>query len=143
MSTHGLGKRGAGCSPYQPVSNYYSWPGGSPNRPPSEEAARHAVNYYDNGVTCWDGVVSELLDTLEIKGYLHDALVVITGDHGEMLGENGLFSHQYGLDEGVLDIPLILIRYGYEGGEFPFHPLVGQVDIAPTIARELGVPPVP
>ncbi|WP_374012268.1 sulfatase-like hydrolase/transferase [Pseudoxanthomonas koreensis] len=143
MSTHGLGERKRDCSPYQPTSNYYAWPGGSPNRPPTPNKAVHAVNYYDNGVTCWDSVIAKILQRLEEKGYLDDALVVITGDHGEMLGENGFFSHQYGLDEGVLDIPLVLLRYGYEGPDFPGHQLVGQIDIAPTILRELGLPAVP
>lgn len=140
MSTHGLGKRSAELSPFQPSSNYYAWPGSSPKRPPTEQAAAAGLNYYDNGVMNFDDVVSRLLDELGRKGYLNDALVVITGDHGEMLGERGYFSHQHGTSEQVLNIPLIFLRYGYASREFPSHSWSGQIDIAPTILRELGLP---
>ena len=140
MSTHGLGKRDPSLSPFAPSSNYYAWPGSSPKRPPSPLEAEYAVNHYDNGVLRFDRMATEVLASLEAKGYLEDALVVVTGDHGEMLGELGYFSHQFGLSEAVLDIPLILLRYGYSGKQFPASPWNSQIDIAPTIARELDIP---
>ena len=140
MSTHGLGRRDPMLSPFQPAENYYRWPGPSPKRPPSPAAAREAVNYYDNGMVRFDHTASRILDLLQEKGYLEDALVVVTGDHGEMLGERGLFSHQHGLSESVLDIPLVLLRHGYAGREIPPRPWSGQIDVAPTILHELGLP---
>ena len=140
MSTHGLGQRDPEMSPFQPSENYYRWPGSSPKRPPSDEAARGAVNYYDNGVVRFDHMASRILDQLQQKGYLDDALVVVTGDHGEMLGEQGMFSHQHGLSEPVLDIPLVLLRHGYAGEPIPASPLTSQMDVAPTVLRELGLP---
>lgn len=140
MSTHGLGKRDPALTRFQPWANYYSWPGESPKRPPTREAAIAGVNYYDNGMLGFDHVVSRLLEGLERKGYLRDAVVVVTGDHGEMLGEHGYFSHQHGVSEQVLNIPFVLLRYGYSSPRFPAHPWGGQIDIAPTILHELGIP---
>ena len=140
MSTHGLGRRDTALSPFQPSENYYRWPDSSPKRPPSEAAARGAVNYYDNGMVRFDYVASRILELLQQKGYLDDALVVVTGDHGEMLGEQGFFSHQHGVSEPVLDIPLVLFRYGYSGEPIPAPPLSNQIDVAPTVLRELGLP---
>ena len=139
MSTHGLGQRDPSLSPFVPAENYYGWPGPSPRRPPSGDTARAGVNYYDNGMVRFDNMASRILDELKEKGYLDDALVVVTGDHGEMLGEQGMFAHQYGLSESVLDIPLLLLRHGYVGEPIPASPWSSQIDVAPTILRELGL----
>jgi arylsulfatase A-like enzyme len=100
-----------------------------------------ATNFYDNGVRKTDSVISDLLKALESRGYLRDALVVITADHGEQLGEHGLFLHANSLREEVLRIPFVLISYGYE----PERPLVAHafssnIDIAPTLFAEIGLP---
>jgi len=100
-----------------------------------------AINYYDNGVAQFDLIANEILRVLESKGYLNDAVVVFTGDHGEMLGEKGLFGHQYGVSEEVLRIPFILQRRGYTAEEFGGWSMASQIDIAPTILKELDIVP--
>lgn len=98
------------------------------------------VNNYDNGVRQADAVIAELLEALEARGHLRDALVVITSDHGEGLGErarNG-FGHGWWLYEEFLRIPLLLYGAGDALSadlEFATH-----VDVAPTIADWLGLP---
>src|SRR5690606_8624800 len=100
-----------------------------------------ATNYYDNGVVQFDRVVSQLLEHLQHKGYLDNALVVITGDHGELLGEHGQFSHAKTVYDAVLRVPFVLIRYGYEADQQLRSDMVSsQVDIAPTILSELRMP---
>ena len=99
-----------------------------------------ARNFYDNGVLQFDETVHELLSVLDAHGYLRDAVVVITGDHGELLGERGHYEHAKTVLQGVLDIPLLLIRYGYSGEPIPPPRLASQIDIAPTILRELALP---
>ncbi|NQD81096.1 sulfatase-like hydrolase/transferase [Pseudomonas sp. CrR14] len=144
MSTHGLGLRHKREDSLEPAVNYYSWPSGKGRKAPSLDEVPKAVNYYDNGVVQFDSVVDKILRELESKGYLDNAVVVITGDHGEMLGEKGLFGHQYRVDEEVLRIPFVLQRRGYDGNNFGDWRLASQVDIAPTILRELEIdsPPV-
>ena len=138
MSTHGLGQREQSHSPFQPSSNYYSWVSRSPE--PESRTALAGINYYDNGMRSFDYRVEQLLTQLGEKGYLRDALVVITGDHGEELGEHGYFGHARQVNEQVLTIPLLFIRYGYTGQALYTQPLATQLDIAPTILQELGVP---
>lgn len=139
MSTHGLGKRHASNEFFVPFSNYYKWPSGNPRIAPSLGEANKAVNYYDNGMLQFDSVVNSILVALELKGYLDNALVVIVGDHGEMLGESEGFGHQHGVSEEVLQIPLIVQRRGYRGEGFANRSIVSQIDVAPTILHELGV----
>jgi arylsulfatase A-like enzyme len=82
-----------------------------------------------------------VLETLGKKGYLDNALVVITADHGEALGERGLYAHANGVDQEVLRIPLLWLAFGYPGSTVSNgRRVVSQVDIAPTILADLGMP---
>lgn len=136
MSTHGVSKRYERYARYKPSENYaFKRPGLSDNLEP-------ARNYYDNGVVQADAIIDQLLETLGRKGYLRNAVVAITADHGEALGENGFFSHAHGVTEEELKIPLLTFAYGYEpaAGSFAALGPVSQVDIAPTLLAELGMP---
>jgi glucan phosphoethanolaminetransferase (alkaline phosphatase superfamily) len=135
MSTHALGKRHA--SPYLPALNYYRGVTLSDDKP---EVAASIGNFYDNGMTQFDAVLADLLANLQAQGYLKDAIVVVTGDHGELLGEHGQFAHGASVRQPALDIPLLLMRFGHVGKPLKPVPMPSQIDIAPTILSELGLP---
>ncbi len=137
MSSHGLGKRHAEFQNFSPVANYYvrSRISGDPT-----DVQVWARNFYDNGLLQFDHTVNELLAVLKERGYLRDAVVVITGDHGELLGERGRYSHADTVLQGVLDVPILLMRHGYAGPQIPSPRLAAQIDIAPTVLRELDLP---
>ena len=139
MSSHGLGLRKKGSERFKPSLSYYRLFGKTTNGVSRTELDA-AGRFYDNGVLQLDGYVEQLIATLEAKGYLKDALVVLTGDHGEMLGEHTLIAHGVGVYEPVLDIPLMLTRFGYAAPPLARHRVASQIDIAPTIMRELGLP---
>jgi len=139
MSAHILRKRNPGQGPFQPEQRYLfpdnrdTGPGGVVFPGPR--------NYYDNGVLRADDVIGQLMKLLKDKGYLEDTLVVITADHGESLGEHGLYRHANSTREEVLRIPLIMLSYGRQLQiPNPARAFASQVDIAPTILRELGIP---
>lgn len=101
-----------------------------------------ATNYYDNGVRGADQIIESLIKQLRQKGYLRRALIVLTADHGEALGQHGMFAHSNSVYEEVLKIPVVFVANGYEPEEsfvaasaFPL-----QMDIAPTILTELEIP---
>jgi hypothetical protein len=134
MSAHLLGKRHDASIRFIPSGSY------APPRYRSAELVERAINFYDNGVIQADSIIHELLTTLQAKGYLENSLVVITGDHGELLGEHGFFGHAGSVREEALRIPLIFVSYGYVPVEFPNNRgPASQVDIAPTILVELGM----
>lgn len=60
-----------------------------------------------------------------------DALVVLTSDHGESLGEHGEMTHGLFAYESTLKIPLIVARKGVDHRVEPAY--VRHVDIVPTI----------
>jgi glucan phosphoethanolaminetransferase (alkaline phosphatase superfamily) len=139
MSAHILGKRHDGRGPFQPEQRYL-FPD-SQDMGPGGQVSPATRNFYDNGVVRADAVIGELLALLKDKGYLEDALVVITADHGESLGEHGLYHHANSVREEVLRVPLVMIAFG-RPLQLPATPrtFASQVDIAPTILRELHVP---
>ena len=57
--------------------------------------ADHAIGAYDAEIATTDAQVGRLLDALELDGRLDETLVVVVGDHGEMLGEHGEQTHGF------------------------------------------------
>jgi arylsulfatase A-like enzyme len=62
--------------------------------------------------TLWelDRVTAEITDGLASRGLLEDTIVVIVSDHGENLGENGMFDHRWDLHQTLVHVPLV-VRY--------------------------------
>lgn len=135
MSAHVLGKRHERFAKYAPSGNYIV-PG---NR--TGEHRDSIRNFYDNGVLQADAYIHSLLAILREKGYLKDALVVITADHGEALGEHGHYAHANSVREEALRIPLVFIPFGYRSNfALESNVALTQADIAPSILSEFGIP---
>ena len=131
MSAHGLGKRNEQFARFTPAASYVI---------PGNRVPPLVDNFYDNGVVQADEVIHQIMETLRRKGYLKSALVVVTADHGEALGEHGRYTHAHGVDEQVLRIPLLLIAQGYRPAVFSGgNTVASQVDVAPTVLAELGI----
>ena len=64
---------------------------------------------YLGEVSYLDGCLKELLDRLDDAGRLDDTVVVIVADHGEQLGEHGLFGHGSSLYEQLVHVPLLVL----------------------------------
>lgn len=60
-----------------------------------------------------DQQVGDLVKHLKENDSWDDTLLVITGDHGENIGEHGLMDHQYSLHETLINVPLLVC-----GGKF-------------------------
>ncbi len=134
MSAHVLGKRDAATDMFLPAGSYLRWKG--------RDGDLAGINYYDNGVLKADAIIGELLEILSRKGYLRNAIVAVTADHGESLGEHGLYVHGNSVREQTLRIPFLLISYGHRpGAPIDGTAFASQVDIAPTILAELGITP--
>lgn len=138
MSVHPLGYRFR--DPVYEPSEYYGYPNPISPNAGSEEKGR-AINYYDNGIHQADYVLDRVTRILREKGYLDNALVVITADHGESLGEEGVVGHAEGVHERVLRVPLVFIDTSENTLSADVAGRAGsQVDIAPTIADAIGLP---
>jgi len=92
---------------------------------------------YDDKILQADGIIRQLFDALAAKRYLDNAIVVITGDHGEGLGERH-WAHGWHLYNEDVRIPLLI--YDVPSANYPDLTFGAQVDIAPTIIDRLGWP---
>jgi arylsulfatase A-like enzyme len=101
-----------------------------------------AGDLYDSGVARADFALGELLRFLKERGLGQQTLVVFTSDHGESLGENGLFDHGYMYDTNLL-VPLVIFDPRQRSRRPRIAEQVRQVDIMPTILELAGlaVPP--
>jgi arylsulfatase A-like enzyme len=64
---------------------------------------------YQGEVAYLERRLVELLDRLGAAGRLDDTVVVVVADHGEQLGEHGLYGHGSSLYEQLLHVPLLVL----------------------------------
>jgi hypothetical protein len=133
MSTHYLGVQFAESHVFTRANDIVS-PGLEPYKILDQ---LNKPDRYDDKVRQADGVIRQLFDALNAKHYLDDAVVVITGDHGEGLGERH-WAHGWNLYDEDIRIPLLL--YDAPAVRYPDLAFATQVDIAPTILDRLGLP---
>lgn len=100
--------------------------------PEQVAAARRA---YRAAITLVDEHVATLLETLDTQGLRDDTVVVVTSDHGDMLGERGLW-YKMAPFEPSIRVPLIVSGPGIGRGRRVAQP-VSLLDLAPTLV-ELG-----
>lgn len=109
-----------------------------PHRPYNPPAPLRAgqVDPYIGEIAFADAQIARLLDALEIRRLLDRALVIVTADHGESLGEHGEQDHGMFVYESVLRVPLIIRGPGLRPGRV--DGVVRLVDIMPTVLDVLG-----
>jgi choline-sulfatase len=91
--------------------------------------ARHA--YYAN-ISYIDAKLGGLMDTLRATGLDNDTIVIFTSDHGEMLGERGLW-FKFNFFEWSMRVPLIIRLPGAKGGGRRVAGQSSLVDLLPTV----------
>ncbi len=107
----------------------------APYRPPEPFATEYASNPYLGEVAAVDHALDTQLAPVIDAG--RNALVIVTGDHGEGLGEHGELTHGLFAYEATLKIPLIVRAPGLTHRVEPAY--VRHVDIVPTILDALGI----
>ncbi len=111
----------------------------APYRPPAPFAARYSDRPYLGEVAGVDAALAPLLEPF-LSGENTSALIAVTGDHGEALGDHGELTHGLFAYEATLRVPLVLwcpalLRPGVRTD------LVRHVDIAPTVLAAAGIGP--
>ena len=112
----------------------------SPYRSPEPYRSRHAGHPYDGAIAFDDAQVDRVLDALRRQSLYDQALIVVTSDHGESLGEHGEAEHGFFVYNATLRVPLIVKWPGSIGHGRVMTEPVSSVDLASTIARAAEVP---
>ena len=108
-----------------------------PYDPPEPFRTQFQGRLYDGEVAYTDHELGRLIDYLREKDLLKRTLVVLTGDHGESLGEHGEKTHGYLAYNTTLWIPLIIHIPGFSKGRCPQN--VAHIDIFPTVCDALEI----
>ncbi len=96
---------------------------------------------YDGELAAMDEALGELLAALRARGRYDNALVVVTADHGEFLGEHQQMGHiGQMLYEPVLHIPLAVKFPGAARARGRATNPVQLVDVLPTVLATTGAP---
>ncbi len=112
-----------------------------PYTPPEPYRSRYVGRPYDGEVAYADELFGRFRDGLRERGLLERTLLVLTGDHGEGLGDHGESFHGYFVYDSTTHVPLLMRPPGGLPAGRVVEPPVSHVDIVPTVLDALGVPP--
>ncbi|MET3598173.1 choline-sulfatase [Martelella mangrovi] len=102
----------------------------------SKEDVRRARRAYFANVSYVDDKIGEILEALEGVGLAEDTVIVFLSDHGDMLGERGLW-FKMSFYEGSSRVPLMISAPGMKPGLVKTP--ASTVDIAATLADLAGI----
>lgn len=98
----------------------------------SEESCRLARAYYYANVTFIDQQIGRILDALEEGGFRDNTIILFTSDHGDLLGDHGMWFKSMGF-EGSVRVPLIMWGPGHIAGGQRVDRPASHYDIAQTL----------
>jgi hypothetical protein len=126
------------CLTYLPIAGHhpYEVPGDGPF------AGNDERTRYLNSLHYGDAALGELMRGLARRGKDTNTLFIIYGDHGEAFGQHeGNFGHTFFLYEENVRVPLLIAAPGLIDKPTRITNVASLLDLAPTIADLLGLPP--
>ena len=103
----------------------------------TDDEIAHTRRQYCAEIELIDDYIGRMIETLERRGLLHDTIVIFTSDHGEMLGDHGMYTKSVAY-EGATHIPLVMAGPGISAGPVA-HALVSLIDLNPTVCELAGL----
>jgi arylsulfatase A-like enzyme len=101
------------------------------------EVWKKSVAVYWGFVTMIDFQIGRLLRAVEDTGLLDDTLIVFASDHGELLGQHGLWQKMMPYEE-ALRVPLVMRYPSLIRGGLRCQSVASLIDIVPTVLSVLG-----
>lgn len=104
----------------------------------AREAMESVRRCYQADLLYGDHLVGGFLDRLEDDGTLENSIVIVTSDHGEMLGEYGMINHGFNVWELLFATPCILFHPEKTPAGTTVDRLTSGLDLVPTIFDLIG-----
>lgn len=96
------------------------------------------VDGYDTGIKYVDDYLGEIFSQLEKQNIMDEVVIIVTADHGENIGELGIYGEHGTADKGTCRIPMIIRWPGkvssHVDWDFHYH-----LDLLPTMSELLNV----
>ncbi len=102
---------------------------------PFSKRFRHA---YDGEIAFTDHCIGKVIDKLKSLKLYDDALIVIVGDHGEMLGEHNESSHSFFIYQSAIRVPM-MFKLPQDAYSIKISEPCSIIDITPTILALAGI----
>jgi arylsulfatase A-like enzyme/Tfp pilus assembly protein PilF len=112
----------------------------TPYAPPSPYREQYS-HPYDGEIAYSDSLVGSTIELLKSRGLYERALIVLTSDHGEGLGDHDEQEHGIFLYQGVAHVPLIVKWPDRARAGTRVAAAVQLIDVGPTIAAFTGAQP--
>jgi arylsulfatase A-like enzyme/Tfp pilus assembly protein PilF len=109
-----------------------------PYRPPKPYNHEYATQPYDGEIAFADEQFGRLVRLLKEKGLYQHTVIVLSGDHGESLGEHGEKTHGFFIYNATMHVPLIIRLPGKPAALRVADP-VSLIDLMPTILAAVGL----
>ncbi len=107
---------------------------------PEENAAHRQQAHYYAMIAQIDDQFARILDELDATGQRDNTVIIFTSDHGEALGDHGLFQKGCRFYEGLVRVPLIISWPGEFETNVRASALVELLDLTATILDVAGLP---
>lgn len=107
-------------------------------QPPEPYASTFKDDLYAGEIAYTDHCIGQVIAKLRALGLYDSSLIVITGDHGEMLGEHGEKTHMFFVYQSALKVPLLFKLPGHHASR-KINTLVSIIDIVPTVCDLLEI----
>jgi arylsulfatase A-like enzyme/Flp pilus assembly protein TadD len=108
--------------------------------PPEPFTSKFADNLYAGEIAYTDYCIAQVIQKLKDLGLFDSTLLIITGDHGEMLGEHREQEHGYFIYQSAIKVPLIF-KLPQQRKSKNIKDTVSLIDIFPTICSLLNIQP--
>jgi arylsulfatase A-like enzyme len=124
-------------APPEPFVSRFLAPGARPSEgiPKGDELQAR----YDAEVLYMDQHIGRLLEGLRGAGVYEDALVLVTADHGELLGEHGRLGHGQHLTQPEIHIPFFVKYPRRQEAPRRVESPVQLTDVVPIVTRAVGL----
>ena len=107
------------------------WDPHQPYSPPEPFKTKFKNDLYSGEVAYVDAELGKVFNYLKNHKLINKTLIILTGDHGESLGEHGESTHGYFAYNSTIWVPLIIAGPGIKAAQITEY--VSHIDIFPTI----------
>jgi arylsulfatase A-like enzyme/Flp pilus assembly protein TadD len=109
-----------------------------PYRPPAPYNEQYKDRPYDGEIAFADAQVGRLIAYLKANGLYRNTVIVLSGDHGESLGEHGEKTHGFFIYNATLHVPVIIRLPGAPAAKVVTE-IVSLADLMPTVLNVLKI----
>ena len=108
--------------------------------PPEPFATTFKESLYAGEIAYTDHCIGKVIDKLKSLDMYESSLIIVTGDHGELLGEHGETTHMYFIYQSAIKVPFVCKLPGSNDPQI-IEDIAGIIDIFPTVCDLLDIEP--